>query len=470
MDRAQQLLRSLTKDARIVEVGPSFSPLAPKRDGWNTFVIDHAPRAELIEKYHDQTVDRIEEVDFVWTGGSIADAVPVEQHGTFDAFIASHVIEHTTDVVTFLRAAETLLRPDGVVILAVPDKRKCFDFYRSLTGTADAIAAFLEKRNRHTVRTHIDYALNMALKDNGTVGAWSGRDTRPAIPANPLTDEAQWLGAAQLPHYADAHAWVFVPASFNLMILELSQLGYIDLRVEDSLDMDATEFFVWLRKGRQRLAPDEIREQRTALMQRAIVELAEQVQQLPETSFVQMASAGALRDQLLKATYRTDALRTVLAALRASIGRFGLDRAKFKRLIGAASQKVPGNHSAAVQHRILLTEATKILEGIADTAAEVDDRDPAVIDSAVLVAPLGAAQFGDPLLAAELDRERQRAKAVRMVLDAVLGSLRGRALDKKRFRDLVTQAAAQTPNDGPESARHAVLSEESRRVLGLPIA
>ena len=53
-----------------------------------------------------------------------------------------------------------------------------------------------------------------------------------------------------------------------------------------------------------------------ALMQRAIVELAEQVQQLPETSFVQMASAGALRDQLLKATYRTDALRTVLAALR----------------------------------------------------------------------------------------------------------------------------------------------------------
>ncbi len=131
---------------------------------------------------------------------------------------------------------------------------------------------------------------------------------------------------------------------------------------------------------------------------------------------------------------------------------------------------MPGNHSAAVQHRILLTEATKILDGIADTAVEVDDRDPAVIDSAVLVAPLGAAQFGDPLLAAELDRERQRAKAVRMVLDAVLGSLRGRALDKKRFRDLVTQAAAQTPNDGPESARHAVLSEESRRVLGLPIA
>ncbi|MGT2487459.1 hypothetical protein ACU4GA_18985 [Methylobacterium oryzae CBMB20] len=68
MDRAQQLLRSLAKDARIVEVGPSFSPLAPKRDGWNTFVIDHAPRAELIAKYHDQTVDRIEEVDFVWTG------------------------------------------------------------------------------------------------------------------------------------------------------------------------------------------------------------------------------------------------------------------------------------------------------------------------------------------------------------------------------------------------------------------
>ena len=123
MERAQQLLRSLGKDARIIEIGPGSRPIAPKRDGWNTLIIDRASRDELIKNDQDRTIDRIEEVDIVWTGGSLADTVPVERHGTFDAFIASHVIEHSADIVTFLRAAEALLRPDGVVILAVTDKR-----------------------------------------------------------------------------------------------------------------------------------------------------------------------------------------------------------------------------------------------------------------------------------------------------------------------------------------------------------
>ena len=82
MDRTRRLLRSLTKDARLVEVGPSFNPLAPKRDGWNTFVIDHASRDDLVAKYtaHEGVdTSRIEAVDFVWQGGSLADAVPVEQ-------------------------------------------------------------------------------------------------------------------------------------------------------------------------------------------------------------------------------------------------------------------------------------------------------------------------------------------------------------------------------------------------------
>jgi SAM-dependent methyltransferase len=463
MDRARQLLRSLSRDARVIEIGPSFSPLAPKRDGWNTFIIDHASREELIRKYHDQSVERIEEVDFVWTGGSIADAVPVEQHGTFDAFVASHVIEHTTDIVTFLRAAETLLRPDGVVILAVPDKRKCFDFFRNLSSTADAIAAFLEKRDRHTLRTHIDYALYMALKSN-TEGAWAGDDTRPAVPCADLGDEPHWRAAAQFPGYTDAHAWIFVPSSFSLMILELAQLGYLDLKVEDLVEQHATEFFVWLRKGAVRMEREEVRRQRAALMERVVIELADQARQLPQHSETPPLSAQAMQNQLLKAAYRTDALRSVLAALRSSIGRFGLNRSRFRTLIAEASQKVPANLSAAVQHQILLTEATRVLDGVADTEAR-EEPDLAVRDSAVLVVPLSAAQFADPLLAGELERERQKAQAVRVVLDAVLASLRARALDRRRFKALVTEAARGTPDEGPKSVRHTVLYEETRRIL-----
>jgi hypothetical protein len=49
------------------------------------FTIDHDDRRGLVEKYaSDPSVvtSRIEEVDFVWRGGSLSDAVPVEQYGT----------------------------------------------------------------------------------------------------------------------------------------------------------------------------------------------------------------------------------------------------------------------------------------------------------------------------------------------------------------------------------------------------
>ena len=81
--------------------------------------------------------------------------------------------------------------------------------------------------------------------------------------------------------------------------------------------------------------------------------------------------------------------------------------------------------------------------------------------------PLGAAQFGDPLLANELERERQRLEAVYVVLDALLGSLRPRGLDRKRFKALITRVAQVTPTVGPEAVRHAVLFEASRKILGL---
>jgi hypothetical protein len=61
---------------------------------------DHDDRDWLVAKYAgNPTVDtsRIEDVDYVWRGDSMLDVVPTAEHGTFDAFIASHVIEHTTE-------------------------------------------------------------------------------------------------------------------------------------------------------------------------------------------------------------------------------------------------------------------------------------------------------------------------------------------------------------------------------------
>ena len=95
------------------------------RGGWNSASIDHMTREGLVAKYTGHPgvdVSRIEEVDYIWNGGSLSDAVPPAMYGTFDAFVASHVIEHTPDLIAFLDSASTLLKPEGVVVLAVPDK------------------------------------------------------------------------------------------------------------------------------------------------------------------------------------------------------------------------------------------------------------------------------------------------------------------------------------------------------------
>jgi hypothetical protein len=51
MSRNETLLRGLEPGvSRILEVGPSFNPVAPRRDGWLTTIVDHTDRSGLLAK------------------------------------------------------------------------------------------------------------------------------------------------------------------------------------------------------------------------------------------------------------------------------------------------------------------------------------------------------------------------------------------------------------------------------------
>ena len=53
--------------------------------------------------------------------GTIEDYVHSRPDVTFDAVFAQHVLEHVRDPALFLRSAFTLLRPGGILVLAVPN-------------------------------------------------------------------------------------------------------------------------------------------------------------------------------------------------------------------------------------------------------------------------------------------------------------------------------------------------------------
>jgi hypothetical protein len=225
-------------------------------------------------------VNRIEEVDFVWTGGPLADAVPKDLHGTFDALIASHVIEHIPDVVGFLEAAAALLKDDGVVVLAVPDKRYCFDYFQPLTTTGQLLEAHAERRSRHTRRLGFDYVAYVVR--SGGSGAWGQHSLRELSFVHSIEEARNLfdsLGANG--EYVDLHAWRFIPASFELLLLELARLGETDWRVERIGPAKDCEFFAWLRRGGRAFAASfteaDLAAKRLGLLKRTLLETKAQI-------------------------------------------------------------------------------------------------------------------------------------------------------------------------------------------------
>lgn len=281
--RTQELLAGATPETRILEIGPSHNPVAPRSAGWTTTVVDHADRAGLVAKYaHDRTVDtsRIEDVDFVWTAGALDALIPGDRHGTYELLIASHVIEHFPDPVGVLVAAQKLLRPDtGMISLAVPDKRLCFDLFRPHTMTGKLLAAHREGRARHSAADLFDSHAYLAAIDDRT--GWGWEPTGAARPIRTLRQAHERFIAARedaAAPYEDCHAWMFTPASFELVVLELAELGVIDWRVERIVPQPGVEFIVHLRRGRRLFSkPEAFEAYRLELLRDTTRDLQQQV-------------------------------------------------------------------------------------------------------------------------------------------------------------------------------------------------
>ena len=281
--RNEVLLELVPRTGRIIEIGPSYNPIAPKAEGWNTRILDHMTREDLIAKYRGHPgldVDRIEEVDFVWTGGPLIDAVPESFHGSFDALIASHVIEHTPDLIGFLQTAEILLKPGGVVILAIPDKRYCFDYFQPLTTTGQVLEAHAQGRSRHTPRVAFDHVA-YAVKNGGAI-AW-GQHPSQGLGFVHTIDEAEKLFSSieTKEGYMDLHAWRFTPSSFELTMLELARVGRTDWRIERVTPANGCEFYAWLRRGGSAAArsstQDQLSSRRLILLKRILIESQAQI-------------------------------------------------------------------------------------------------------------------------------------------------------------------------------------------------
>src|SRR5271163_3563118 len=95
-DRWMRLKAAIEDDSKILEIGGSYNPIAPRSRGYNTYTLDYATKEYLIRQYtgHDVNTGNIERVDFVCPDGDFEAAVGAEHYGTFDVILSSHNIEH----------------------------------------------------------------------------------------------------------------------------------------------------------------------------------------------------------------------------------------------------------------------------------------------------------------------------------------------------------------------------------------
>ena len=248
--REDKVFHLLDKKGLGLEIGPSYNPIAPKKGGFNVQTLDLASAAELRKKFLGCSVnlDNIEEVDFVWHGEPLHELIG--KTSCYDWIIASHVIEHVPDMISFLRQCEALLKPDGILSLVIPDKRCCFDYFSSISSTGNMLDAYTEKRVRPSHGQVFDHVAN-ASKRNGK-SSWSADERVVEEELMYTFDQAQGNlnSSISSSNYIDVHCWRFTPASFRLLISDLKGLGLIGFEIKAEFDTTGCEFFVLLdRQG-----------------------------------------------------------------------------------------------------------------------------------------------------------------------------------------------------------------------------
>jgi 2-polyprenyl-3-methyl-5-hydroxy-6-metoxy-1,4-benzoquinol methylase len=244
-----QMKNLATKTHEILEIGPSYNPIVTKAEGYKVKIVDHCDKENLIAKYSKFGVETqlVEEVDYVTT-----DIGEIQDENSFDIIYASHLIEHTPNLIRFLKDAQRLAKRNGILALLIPDKSATFDFYRPLSTPGQVIDAHEQNRSRH-IGTLFDHYLYFC-KSNEQL-AWSPQEIISNPQLQHTHDEAleQYKQAKESNEYFDAHSWVFTPESFELIINELNKLDLIEWKIDHIGPSQGFEFLCVLSRESTRV-------------------------------------------------------------------------------------------------------------------------------------------------------------------------------------------------------------------------
>jgi SAM-dependent methyltransferase len=205
-----------------IEIGALNLPLrVPARA--HVRYVDYLPAKALAEHWRE----RIGAEDPMVIPDVVDDGERLEKFRdrSLDFVIANHFIEHTQDPLGTLASHLRVLRPGGVVFMAVPDKRKTFDVLRPVTPL------------EHLVRDHTE---GPQVSREAHYVEWAALVER--VPSDEVHPQASRLMDEGLSiHF---HTWT--PDSYLRMLLHCQDTG-MPIEIE-LVQQNEVEFLTVLRK------------------------------------------------------------------------------------------------------------------------------------------------------------------------------------------------------------------------------
>ena len=262
MKRVNELLKYADLGGTGIEVAPFFNPTVPKRSGNDVLIVDVFDTdklrqiAEEDEDIPNERIGEIEEVDFVGNACEIGKLIQdTSLAGRVSYIISSHNFEHLPNPILFLQGCSEALKEGGVLSMAVPDYRACFDYYRMPTRLSDWLNAYHEDRKQPSAETVFDSDImgsRYITNGRSQPGCNIARDDPGKFKANRQLVSAyeQYQSSIRAQGaYRDVHCSVFFPELLELLLCDLRYMGLIDLELVEITKTKGLEFFVHLRKA-----------------------------------------------------------------------------------------------------------------------------------------------------------------------------------------------------------------------------
>lgn len=230
----QNLIEDQTK--RILELGPLNRPIADKEFYHNAYYCDVRSTEEVRKLYSGNDYleatgimvnpETIVPIDFVIKGNYEETFKEVEK---FDYIIASHVMEHMEDIIFALRDISTVLKPEGVLYLVYPDKRYCFDHFRTSASFRDAYNVFRNgtKENAPMV---FDFYYSV-IPENRPYIFWGKEGILDYLPEAVFENAVEhYEKALQGVKMDDVHYWPFSDMDFLKFLYDCTRARLIPFR------------------------------------------------------------------------------------------------------------------------------------------------------------------------------------------------------------------------------------------------